>query len=223
MIGRIVRLIRIVWYSWWFNFHYLPWRQAIKLPIFLWKPELIKCKGKIVLDGRIYPGKIRMGFRRVSIYPDNGIIWENHGGTVVFKGTANIGNNAAISIGGDSIVEIGDVFSNSCGMKLVSYIGFKSAKQCRIGFNVLIMDTNFHTLYDRETRRKFSIGGAIEIGAYNWFAADCRILHSVKTPDRCIFGLGTIITRSTPMESCAITGGQPPRILRRNVERDFSC
>lgn len=219
---KILKYICIIWYSWWFNFHYLPFRQAIKLPIFLWKPDLIECKGKVILEGKIYPGKVRMGFRRVSIYPDNGIIWENHGGTIVFKGTANIGNDAAISVGQDAIVELGDDFQNTCGIKLVSYFGLKVGLGCLFGWNPVIMDTNFHYLYDRSGRKQFPIGGAIEIGEYNWFGADCRIMHSVKTPVRCIFGLGTIVTRSIPMESYAITGGQPPRILRRNVERDFS-
>ena len=222
VLGRIIRLIRIVWYSGWFNFHYLPFHQAIKLPIFLWKPDLIKCEGKVVLEGEIYPGKIQLGFRRVSIYKDNGFVWENHGGTVIFKGTAIIGGGGAISGGTDSVVELGNDIVNNRGLKLVSYFGVKTASHTRFGWNTLIMDTNFHTLYDRETKKGFSVGGAIEIGEYNWFSTDCRIMHSVKTPARCIFGLGTIVTRSVPMESYAITGGQPPRILRRNVERDFS-
>lgn len=30
-----------------FNFHYLPFKQAIHLPILLYKPNLVKCSGKI--------------------------------------------------------------------------------------------------------------------------------------------------------------------------------
>lgn len=29
----------------WFNFHYLPFRQAVRLPILLYKPKLLACKG----------------------------------------------------------------------------------------------------------------------------------------------------------------------------------
>lgn len=37
----------------WFNFHYLPWRQAIHLPILLYKPRIVDGKGsvKICLSG----------------------------------------------------------------------------------------------------------------------------------------------------------------------------
>ncbi len=34
-----------------FNFHYLPFRQAIKLPIFLYKPHLKLMKGTITIMG----------------------------------------------------------------------------------------------------------------------------------------------------------------------------
>lgn len=217
-----LKLIKIIWYSWWFNLHYLPFKQAIRLPIYLWKPKLLKCKGKIILDGPIYSGKIKLGFKRVSIFRESGVAWENHGGTVVFKGGASIGSGSAISIGDRSLVELGDDFNSTYGLKLVSYYSVKVGEHGSLGWNTLIMDTNFHKLYDKETNAPFPLGGKIEIGEYNWFGADCKIMHSVKTPERCIFGMGTIVTRSTPMEPYAITGGQPPRILHRNVYRDFT-
>ena len=37
-----------------FNFHYLPFRQAVKLPIFLYKPHLKLTKGSITIQGGNY-------------------------------------------------------------------------------------------------------------------------------------------------------------------------
>lgn len=34
-----------------FNFHYLPFKQAIKLPIFLYKPHLKLMKGTVTIIG----------------------------------------------------------------------------------------------------------------------------------------------------------------------------
>jgi len=34
-----------------FNFHYLPFRQAVKLPIFLYKPDLKLMKGTVTILG----------------------------------------------------------------------------------------------------------------------------------------------------------------------------
>lgn len=44
------RLFKYIIHSLYFNFHYLPFKQAIKLPILLYKPDLLSTKGKIILD-----------------------------------------------------------------------------------------------------------------------------------------------------------------------------
>lgn len=61
--------------------------------------------------------------------------------------------------------------------------------------------------------------GPIKIGENNWFGAQCKIMHSVNTPKRCIFGMGSIVTRACEFESYAVHGGSPLRVLSRNVKR----
>lgn len=48
------------------------------------------------------------------------------------------------------------------------------------------MDTNFHPLYDMEKDSFKRAYGPIKIGDYNWFAMQCKVMHSVETPERCI-------------------------------------
>lgn len=45
------RDLRSLPYSIYFNFHYLPFRQAVKLPILLYKPKLLKLKGIVKIGG----------------------------------------------------------------------------------------------------------------------------------------------------------------------------
>ncbi len=78
-----MKILRKLWdYRWalrflpqslYFNLHYLPFNQAIKLPILLYKPHLLKMKGKIILSGRITTGMVRLGKFSVSLYPNNGL------------------------------------------------------------------------------------------------------------------------------------------------------
>lgn len=35
----------------WFNFHYLPFHQAVHLPILLYKPHFIESKGTLQIQG----------------------------------------------------------------------------------------------------------------------------------------------------------------------------
>ena len=83
----------------WFNFHYLPWRQAVKLPIFLYRAKILRAKGSITISGDISTGMIRLGEPTVSLYPSTGFIWENHGGRCSFAGKCVIGNASGISLG----------------------------------------------------------------------------------------------------------------------------
>ena len=54
------RILRSIFSTIYFNFHYLPFSQAIKLPILLYKPKLLKVKGNV----KIGEGKIKFGMVR---------------------------------------------------------------------------------------------------------------------------------------------------------------
>ena len=47
-------------------------------------------------------------------------------------------------------------------------------------------------------------------------------MHGVHTPDNCTFGACSVITRSGQFESYCVHGGNPLRVLSRNVMRDHN-
>ncbi len=205
-----------------FNFRYLPFKQAVKLPILLYKPKFICLKGRVVIDNpNIKYGMIRLGFRNVSVFPNSGITWQNSGGIITFKGKCSIGNNSFISIGKTGNITLGDDFLGNTSLKLISYRSITFGKRTRMGWENLVMDTNFHPLKKLETGEKKKASGPIEIGDYNWFANKCIIMHSVKTPERCLFGLNSVITRGGSFESYCLHGGNPLRVLARGIYRDL--
>lgn len=213
---------RYIFHTIYFNFHYLPFRQALHLPILLYRPHLLSCKGKVEIitdKGKVSFGMIRLGFHKVSVYPNNGITWEQNGGTVIFRGNAIIGNNTYLSFGGNTVVDFGNDFSNKAGAKIISYHGIKFGEHTRFGWGVVCMDTNFHPLYDMDKKTFKRASGPIVIGDNNWFATECKIMHSVVTPERCIFGMGTVVTRNCEKQSYCLMGGSPVKILTRNVMR----
>lgn len=217
--------LRSIFHSLYFNFHYLPFRQAIRLPIFLYKPHLLSCKGKIIIepsDGVIRTGMIKLGFPSVSIYPSNGITWENLGGAICFRGTCSIGSDSYLSFGSNTTVEFGDDFLSSAAAKIISRRGIKFGKGTRLGWEVLCMDTNFHPLYDMIKKTYKRASGPIEIGDYNWFGTQCKIMHSTVTPERCIFGMGSVVTRGCEKKSYCVMGGSPVKVLTENVLRDYN-
>ena len=66
-ISTLFRLLRSLPASVYFNFHYLPLRQAVKLPIMLYKPRFLELKGTVRIEGdNIRTGMIQLGFPTVS-------------------------------------------------------------------------------------------------------------------------------------------------------------
>lgn len=223
MLKKIFVLIKVSWlYTIYFNFHYLPFSQAIKLPIFLFRPKLLKCKGIIEINSEIIkPGMIRMGGYRVSLYPNTGIVWENHGGKVIFDGNCSIGNASVISIGEKGKIQFGNNFSATASLKLTAfhYIHFK--KNVLLAWDIIFMDTSFHRLKDKNNNFVSKGFSPIYIGENNWITAKCVVLPGTKTPDNCTFGAGSILNKDyTNYPDNILLAGNPLTIKAENIFRD---
>ena len=204
-----------------FCFKYLPFRQAVKLPILVNRPKFIKLKGKVIIDAtKVEFGMINLGFLIATPFPDRGIIL-NIEGKVVFHGTCVIGNNSALIVGSQATMEFGNRFRSTANSRLISFCHVSFGESCSLGWDVTIMDTNFHPLYDLENKKFKKAFGPIVIGDYNWFGYQCLVMHSVTTPQNCVFGAKTIINRGDHFESFCVHGGSPVKILSRNVIRIY--
>ncbi|WP_298030717.1 hypothetical protein [uncultured Alistipes sp.] len=203
----------------WFNFHYLPWRQALRLPILLYKPRLKKCKGKIEIIGPVRTGMIRLGFPMVSIYPKRGISWE-HRGMIRFRGVCKIGNNSFVSTGEFSRLDIGDNFCATTTLKLVCYHAITFGKNVLVGWENLFCDTDFHTF--RYVEGTHSRGYApIVIGDNNWLAMRSTILKGTITPNDCIVGANSLLHGDySGMPEKSMIAGVPATLKKTGVYRD---
>lgn len=221
MIGTIYRLLKLPVFnslipSIIFCFKYLPFKQAIKLPILVYKPKFISLKGEIIIDApKIQFGMINLGFLTATPFPNTGIIL-NIEGKIIFHGTCIIGNNSSLVIGKQGTMEFGNDFRSTTSSRLISFCHVSFGKSCRLGWDVTVMDTNFHPIYDMKKKKFKKAFGPITIGDYNWLGYQCLVMHSVITPERCIFGAKSIINRGGNFESYCVYGGNPVRILSRD-------
>lgn len=218
---RVFSKFMVLVYSIWFNFKYLPFRQAIKLPVLVFKPKFLCLKGKVSIDcdeSSIYYGMIKLGVFTSEAYPNSGITIRNEG-NIIFRGKCHIGNDCYIICGKQGCIDFGDDFRVTAGVKVISECGIKFGEHTRFGWGGIAIDTNFHPLFDMEKNKFKRAFGKISIGNNNWFGMNCLIMPSVETPDYCIFGARTIVTRGSQFESYCVHGGSPIRILSRNVKR----
>lgn len=177
--------------------------------------------GRIVIDSKsIKRGMIQLGFPRAATYPNSGITWRNRG-DVVFKGKCVIGNDCSVIVGKYGHLVFGDHFHVNAGMKLVTECSITFGAKVLLGWGVTILDTNFHYVYDIEKQKNKRAFGPINIGDDNWISTGCLVLNGVNTPQGCIFGANTVITKSDKMEPYSLYGGSPLRLLSRNVMRRY--
>ncbi len=219
------RILRSIPYSIYFNFHYLPFKQAIIFPVLLYKPKLLKLNGNVkILSGGVKFGMIQLGFPTVSLYPNTGIMFENHGGTIIFKGQCRIGNNSYISIGPKAVVEFGNRFSATTTLRLTSYNNIVIGNHTTFGWETLIMDTDFHKL--TKLTGGYRKGYApIHIGANNWLGNGCRIMKRTQTPDYCIVQAGTTLSSMINVPAYSVIGNSSKIVVKatgvwRNIDDD---
>ncbi len=203
-----------------FNFHYLPFSQALRLPILLYKPKLLKLKGNIKLGGgaceeggKVRFGMVRLGFPVVSLYPSSGIMYESHSGTVIFHGTCSIGNNSAISVGAKATVEFGDCFSATTTLRLTSYDSVTFGDRVSLGWDILVMDTDFHKL--TKLSGGYSRGHApVRIGSDNWFGNGCTVMKRTTTPDYCVISAGTVLSGPVNAPEYSVVGSKNEIVVK---------
>lgn len=218
--------LQYVWYllsSIYINFKLLPFRQAVKLPILTIKPHIINLKGKIIIDDDVCKfGLIKMGEWGVKAFPNSGIKLNMMGGVWKVHGKVWIGANSLIEIGKKGILETGDDFLASTSLKLFCYRNIRIGNYHRFGWNCTIMDTNFHPLKKLNTKEKKQGGAPIVLGNHNWCATNNVIMPGVKTPDWCIFGYGSVLTRNMECDEFCVHGGSPVHVLSRGYFRDVN-
>ena len=208
----------------WFNFHYLPFSQAVRLPIFLYRPRLVRCRGKIRIEGPVRTGMIHLGAPTVSLYPNDGIMYENHGGTVVFSGHCMLGNHSFLSIGESGEVYFGDTF-RATAVKIACYNRIRIEPNVRIGWECVLTDTDFHalTVENEDGTLSRSAGSMpVRIGHDSWIAMRCMIFKGTVLPPRTVVAAGSLLNRAYDVPEKTLLGGQPARCLRHGVYRNLA-
>lgn len=217
-IGNIIKLIKALPASIRLNLRFLPFKQAIKLPIIIYNADLSRMgHGEIIINAPIKFGMIRLGLRSVSIYPPNKYVIENKG-RINFNGTCSFGHGGAISIGENGLLEIGNHVGGTYGNKIVCYNHIAIGDNTLIGWETMICDSDFHRLKSTSSNEKIgNISGEITIGANCWIAAECRLLKNAKIPSKTTVGFGSFIHSPVNVdEGCVIASETKISVIATN-------
>lgn len=208
-----------------FNFVYLPFHQAKKLPI--WVESLRFGKdafytGSIVIDTEdVQYRMIRLGVRYNSWYPYTGICIQNFG-TITFKGRCIIGNSSSIYVGGGKNLILGDDVQLTASAKIICETGITIGENSQFGWNTLLMDTDFHYLRNSIDGSIRSINTPITIGKNNWFGCNCVIYRGFSTTDYVTVGSGSKCRGKIDRNYTLWSNDSKLNLLKENVYRDLN-
>ena len=198
-----------------FNFHYFPLKTALKLPVFVsHRTFLRELHGKIMLPEKVNTAMIKIGFGDVGHYDRkrSRSIWQVSG-TVAFGGKASIGHGSKLSVRGN--LTLGADFNMTAESTIVCAHQISFGKDCLLSWDILIMDTDEHPIYNQEGIRT-NPDKPILVGNHVWIGCKCTLLKGTEIPNNTVVAAGTLLTSAFSGKN-QIVGGNPPTILKNNV------
>ena len=127
-----------------FNFRYLPLKQAIKLPIIVsHRVAFQRMGGSIRFDVPVRTNMVRIGFHENRSFDQKRerAVWHNEG-TVIFKGTAYLGNGTRLANTG--ILTLGNNFQVSGNSSIICKHETIFGDDVLIGWDCMFMDGDAH-------------------------------------------------------------------------------
>lgn len=200
-----------------FNFKYFNFKTALKFPVFIGKNMILKTvSGSIILPESHITGGVRLGFESIGIFDKKRSkgIWELKG-TIIFKGTAFLGQGTKLFVDEAGEVLFGNNFSLTGESQIISQKKIVFGKDCLISWDCIILDTDFHKIYNEKEEflnppKDVIIGNKVFIRCRN------TILKGTSIGDGAIIGACYIVS-SRLEESNVIYSGNPARKVKENI------
>lgn len=187
-----------IWKTLYFNFHYLTFSNAIKLPFIVHKGvKFNKTRGQVIFEcqplktGMIHIGNKSYGFSRRHDHT----IWEQFEGSAIFEGSVNFGKGTFIHIGKDAVLRIGKNTGFGGNDKIICDKSITIKENTKVAWDVQIIDTDFRATLNTITKSKNCFKKEIIIGSQNWLCFGSTILKGSITPNNCIIGANSIINK----------------------------
>lgn len=202
-----------------FNFRYLPVKQALHFPILLSRHcEILECRGKIKISAdRIVPGMILIGVGNVALFPSashKSCLELGEKSILDFKGKCRLGAGVRISSNGTII--FGKNFVLTANSFFLCHRQIVFGKNCLVSWNVSVQDTDIHSIY--HDQKKINNDAEVVVGDHVWICANSNILKGSRIPNDVVVGFGSTVLQNHDIPVNCIWGQKKP--LRNNIEWD---
>ena len=199
-----------------FNFRYLPFAQACRLPVLVSRRvKLVNLGGSVTVAGNRF-GSVRLGIEEVDVFPDAGkpSIWRVEG-LVNFGDGVRMGPGISIVCTGE--LDIGDQVLMNARVTIFCAKQVTIGRETLISWDVTIVDNDFHELRDANGTC-INPPAPIVIGERGWIGFNAIIAKDTKLAPGTVIGAGAVV-RGTFEQPDSVLTGNPARLARRGVVR----
>ena len=220
VVSRIFTARKVAWIKTvYFNLRYFPFSIAIHLPVLVYRrTRLSRMGGRISINVPLKRGIVKLGAQELGTQDSyySRTIWEVSGHLVI-NGSVGIGRGSKISIGENATLTLGDKFVITGDSTIICQKEITFGSGCLLSWDVLIMDTDFHHVYD-ENGCILNSPKAIRIGNHVWIGCRNTILKGVTITDDIVVAANSLITRDIKDDHCVVGGqGKDAEIIKRGI------
>ena len=206
------------------NFKLLPFRQAIKMPLFIYGRFMLReAEGKVIINGDLYPGIIRIG--RHDRYPETRVsrtIWVING-KIVFNGKFSFFRGSYIMVARGAELVFGSGDYPSCGAN-TRIICFKKIviEDAHITWDCQIMDSSFHYIESVDDGNTHPLTRPVYIGKHVWIGNRSTITPGAVIPQETIVASHSLVNKDFSGEgSNCLIAGIPAKVVKKGIRRIY--
>ena len=200
-----------------FNFRILPFKDAVKLPVLLFRNTHIgSLKGRIEIAAPIKHGMIKIGRCNVCGMEKSPTTLSVDG-VLRFNGKATIGSGSVILVNKTGELIIGKNFRITGRTSIYCRKKITFGDGDLISWDNLFMDSDQHDILD-ENGNILNPDKEINIGSSVWFGCRCTVLKGCSIADNSVIASGSILTHSFSEPNSIIGGsGSGQKVLRSGI------
>lgn len=182
------------------------WRRPIRGNA---KARIVRRPGaRLVVAGRLLMDDFETSVGRVSRRLGASIELQR-GATLTFEGDAHLADGTRLLLGAGATVTIGHATTFDGDQRLLAAERVTIGEGCSIAWDVLIMDSDFHSIDGEPHTSPVSIGDRV------WIGAGAKILKGVDVGDGAVIAAGAVVTHDVPDHG--VVGGVPAHVLAETV------
>jgi acetyltransferase-like isoleucine patch superfamily enzyme len=198
------------------NFRYFGFLKGLKLPILLTHKVILKnCKGSVKILSPLQRGMITFGFESTPVTTNKEYTCWNVEGEIVFKGNSDLGVGTKIAVGPKGRLFVGNGFRITANSSISCRNFIKIGDDCLFSWEILLMDTDGHFIYDEKHNLK-NQDGNIEIQDNVWLGCRCLVLKNSYIAQGSIVAAGSLLNSKFDVPNSLIAG-VPATLKKKNL------